>query len=104
MNSKAADALRQAALSGMPQVKYAQDDGNGGHCAVGAISMALIGQCYDYWTLAPLAGFKPTAMYCPVCKSHQSRNEGWLIAHLNNDHSWDFLTIANKLEVPDDLA
>ena len=35
-------------------------------------------------------------MNCPAC--HDLRyGEASLLVHLNNDHEWDFLTIARKL-------
>ena len=101
MNREMKDALRQAWLNGVPQIKYKLFDGSGGFCAQGVI---LTRGCFPEIFLArSMDG-------CPVCGATTGTvgldpqvrlsNELHVIAHLNNDHEFDFAKIAEIM--PDD--
>ena len=99
MNDRAREALVAAGLKGVRQIKGALYDPRGGRCAMGVIQEA---GAWDVSLRRPLDG-------CPECGAkHQTyhasmpiRTEEDLIIHLNNDHGWDFLTIARKVDVTD---
>jgi len=104
MNQRGADALIQAGLRGDKQVEgaFVRD---GGACAVGTMMLALgfggmfgIADLDDaVYALASeyeIDLLKPVT--CPEC--HQSvGSELCRIAHMNDKHHWDFITIARKL-------
>lgn len=97
MNSRAADALRAAALLGVPQIKHQRADQHGGRCALGVIGEALFGdtESSQYADMGlDLYGRFP-------CHAGCSKVMDWrveVVTHLNNVHGWDFLKIANTLE------
>jgi hypothetical protein len=101
MNERGRDALIQAALAGRPQAIGHIYDRQHGHCALGIladdaglldkmmpdlVSIASLATIYD------LAGLRP----CPTGCGYRAI-EVDLIAHLNDQHHWDFLSIAHKL-------
>lgn len=94
-----ADMLREAALKGVPQIKGTYQDGFG-YCAMGIIRFHLA-------TLAQIAAYDELRTMgvvhsCPApnrfCRYMTYATEEAIIVHLNDQHGWDFLTIANKLE------
>ena len=100
MNREMKDTLRQAWLDGVPQIKGRRFDGAGGFCAQGVL---LDRECFPSFLLSRVMNG------CPVCKAttgtvgfSQVRlsNEMHVIAHLNNDHEFDFAKIAEIM--PDD--
>lgn len=96
MNEKAIAALVDAAMRGVRQIRYRLNDNQGGFCAVGVISAANAqwsGMYDKRFHGCPFCGILNDAYYkMPI------HSEAVLIIHLNNDHEWDFLTIARKME------
>jgi len=106
LTQEQADALIDAAMRGVRQIKGTFEDEFGGRCAIGA--MFPSGESM----------YTPVAA-CPFCGATQTwtgvatsmgqappssemltlplRDVTALVIHLNNDHEWDFLTIARKL-------
>lgn len=97
MKERVANALYEAERKGVKQIKWWMNDGEGGHCAMGAIEAAL-GSQED---LNEVRAVQP----CPLCgvteQQSQARypldREGRLIVHFNNDHGLTFGEIARKL-------
>src|SRR5687768_11214591 len=87
MNEKGREALVQAALDGVEQLRGMYRRGNA-VCAMGALHRAFNVQCdSDLYSLGVL---KRGVHVCPECGVRRSR-EGSLITHLNDDHEFDFL-------------
>lgn len=109
MNQQARDLLVNAALQGRPQITKAYHSGNG-DCAIGVLHdlseqhnretcmwrerPALISQAND---TIKVAGLSVDTRPCPVEKCFYAGTEGRMISHLNDEHKWDFLTIAREL-------
>lgn len=102
MNHEQAETLRGAWMRGVPQA-FGRLEGPGeALCAVGVLSTL---------PYARMVNLEQRAITkCPECGANDTwtsmdrswripiRNEITLIIHYNNDHHFDFLTIANKLE------
>jgi hypothetical protein len=94
---QAVSALVTAAMNGTRQIKGMHHDDAGGRCALGVMPDEVA------WGLG-LVILRPRA--CPACGARtQSLHLGQpianvddLVMHLNNDHAWDFLSIARKME------
>ena len=99
MNTKAREALVAAALSGRPQIRgrYHREDGLG-DCALGILHeldpshTLLICGVENHAAI----GLTDTPVKCPVEGCQRRLREVGLVAHLNDEHEWDFLTIARK--------
>jgi hypothetical protein len=104
MNERAANALIEAAMKGVRQVQGVVDDGRGGRCALGVMLEAEYGTPswkeqeghHRYPESFTRFGMSPDPQTCPAC-DRTTKNEAFLIAHLNNDHEMDFVGIARKL-------
>jgi hypothetical protein len=101
MNERGAEVLEAAAMKGTKQIKGRRSDGLDGYCALGILDAARTRNVrQEFGLTTPVSG-------CPECGAmvHPGpynpgmpiADEDSLIAHLNNDHDWDFLTIARKL-------
>lgn len=91
------ETWRQAALSGEAQVFFTRHGTVGsGHCAI-----SLVINCQPSFSEARELAFGPflreTYESCPVdgC-DFGTRCTSSLAIHLNNEHQWDWLTLANK--------
>lgn len=109
MNERGVGVLVDAAMRGQKQVRGMFYDGQGGMCASAVLSEALnrragVGESWSWDSLAviteayDLTGWRK----CPECgdKMHDLN----LVAHLNDAHSADFLTIARKMASPEPAA
>ena len=100
MNEQAREALLTAAMNGTPQIKGNLRDLKGGFCAMGVLC-----DTFGLDNLAVDAGLNQMVDGCPECgATTQTWHAGNLIAtetslviHFNNDHGFDFLTIARKM-------
>jgi hypothetical protein len=96
MNHAAAEALVQAQLNGVRQIKGAIADGTGGYCAMGVIFCAGVSLNHLYEIHVdecPECGATSDGYYQrPISTQYD------VVVHLNNDHGWSFLDIARKLE------
>jgi hypothetical protein len=100
VRQEARDALRQAALKGIPQIIGRTHEGLG-RCALGVIEDAGISRM----------DLDSPVTSCHLCGATKTWSidkndpENWfpieaensLIVHLNNDHGLDFLAIAEKM-------
>jgi hypothetical protein len=105
MNQQQADALIDAGMTGVRQLRNRGTDNAGGYCAAALLYVrGLLGELE-----------KTEIAQCPECAATRYtdggqpgvrlRNEMNLIVHLNNDHEWDFISIARKLgPKSDDVA
>lgn len=92
MNERAREALIQAALKGVPQIKGKLHDGKGGHCAFGIIHLDL----HQGDELAALLCIGPRTG-APRCDDlREAYLQDTEIVKANDDLGWDFLTIARK--------
>ena len=101
MNREMKDAWRKAWLDGVPQIKRRRFDASGGFCAQGILLDR------EGFSLEPL---RKSILGCPVCGATTGTvgvdpgaplgHELHVIAHLNNDHEFDFAKIAEVM--PDD--
>ena len=100
MNGKAADVLRQAQMDGVPQIKgHYGSSLTTGVCGLGALGFRDDTSPLETRRLIREYGLEP-AGDCPQCNRRFFHNQADLIAHLNDDHGFDFITIANKLHDP----
>ena len=119
MDERAASALIAAAMRGDRQVKGGLIDSLGGRCAIGVIEAAgalsglkesvkacpfcgatktwTTGVAQEMGSPKPEPEFLPLGERAPFIARFRIRSEAMLVVHLNNDHEWDFLTIARKL-------
>lgn len=99
MKDIAREILIQAGLTGVKQIFGNFHDGSSGYCALGVLGYdngdylnhALLDQ--KYGLIAPA--------FCPEC-GILAGMEFELIAHLNDSHEFDFLTIARKMPVSEE--
>ena len=99
MNDRAREALIAAALSGVKQIKGRVHDGQGGHCALGVLHLAVHGgnellalKCHP-----TLCGFEHFGAFFELDQCEQTE-----IIQRNDTDGWDFLTIARKIGVPEE--
>ena len=92
MNERAVEVLVKAAMDGVRQIRGEMTDPDGGRCALGALGFTNTSS----FAIALMYGMSFAPMMCPECSVAFSDEIG-LIAHLNDFHGWDFLTIARKL-------
>jgi hypothetical protein len=119
MNSKGREVLLRAALTGQAQafgvMRELRPDGSVALCAMGVLYDELraagIPVRDERVTIHPFGmGFLGQSLgrtpRCPECRRHfdQWMNEAALVHHLNDDHRLDFIGIANKLPVTDQVA
>lgn len=106
MNQRGRDVLIQAALEGRPQwrshSKHPSSAEYDSTCAM-LLLMRLSPQSFlSLYGMMKDFGLSSDPQRCPVC-DQGCRTEFALGVHLNDDHGFDFLTIANKMpnsEVP----
>ena len=106
MNDLARDTLTQAALHGVRQIRNAFTDDAGGLCALGVLGFrgkGFIDDCnqrlFHKYGIEPRLSVVREWHACPVDGCHSMHSEVVLISHLNDDHGWTFLDIANKFYV-----
>jgi hypothetical protein len=99
MNEKAVEVLVDAALRGVPQARGSFVSGEA-RCALGvlgeAMGLSMVSETFYPCALSAHYEMRFHRMRCPVCHKEQFA-EDRLVAHLNDAHEWDFLTIARKL-------
>ena len=93
MNDRAREALVQAALTGVKQIKHRLDDGKTGRCAMGVLYEA--------------AGFNlDTLCYEDTLKARRKlslkTSDILEIMDANDNKGWDFLQIARKIGTNDE--
>ena len=93
MNRLAVDALVDAQLRGVRQIKYALYDYLGGMCAGGVLITAL----GERWNIESIAGMRQ-CVECPHNCGYPEVDEWSIMVHMNNYHNSSFLEIARKLE------
>lgn len=102
MNGKAADMLRKAQMDGVPQIKgHYGSSLTTGVCGLGALGFReeiSVRQTRALMKKYSLDGHAGHAV-CPECGCGFS-NQASVIAHMNDNHGFDFITIANKLHDP----
>ena len=109
MKAWAREVLIQAALDGVPQafgtIEQERADGTVARCARGVLQAAVYGRWSEGaagldW---PIATTYPDHR-CPECgrEFHATAAEWQLVNHYNDDHHFDFLTIAQKMPVEDE--
>lgn len=109
MNEKGVEVLVQAAMRGVKQIKNHLSDGQGGMCANGVLISALgRGQLTnpDQWRKYQQEygiSLETDPRTCQLCY-RDFQSEAGHIAHLNDYHDMDFLTIARKLGGSNDLG
>ena len=97
MNERGRQVLIDAAMTGVRQIKYRLTDETGGFCALGILYYAL------KWAADPTEDFDLGGKVSACsCGAQCLRNEADLMVHYNNDHGFDFLTIANKMPVTEE--
>jgi len=101
MNQAARDALINAAMVGTPQTfgMFVEED-DAGHI-IGQCGLAVLGfddetESKEWVTLAELWGLSLETAFCPECNMSYP-DEATLVAHLNDTHNFDFITIARKM-------
>ena len=95
MNEAAREKLIRAQMAGVEQVKGRLGEGKA-LCAIGVLLN------WENWRMAHWKDLETRwgvsfsqAVPCPECG--ERRREANLIAHLNDEHEFDFLTIARKM-------
>lgn len=104
MNTKAREALVAAALSGRLQItgRFHREGVDAGDCALGILHELDPPHnplCCSRTALSPanhVIGLSNTKHGCPVKGCTVYIGEASLVVHLNDQHKWDFLTIARK--------
>ena len=98
MNEQAREALVSASLQGVRQIRGIFWNGKGGYCALGVLakSLGLEGSRIEPWYKTEHgAELSQERLQCPACNFMGV--ESLVISHMNDDHEFDFLTIARKL-------
>jgi hypothetical protein len=96
VNDRAREVLIQAAMNGLRQITGRAFDADDGRCALGALWEALPDKShFAMQRVYELDMARDTE--CPECGKRQYAGEVGLIEHLNDDHRFDFLTIARKM-------
>jgi len=121
MNQKGIDALVNAGLKGIKQIKHRLYDGDGGYCAMGILIyqseimyipqngfLMPVGTNRNEQEVFKLDGSRSGKFTCTCGHDYWEGNwepgtehvfhERSYIVHLNNDHDMDFVGIARKLE------
>lgn len=99
MNAAGRDALRAAGLAGVRQIFGAMRDAYGGRCGLAVLHDAsMLG---DHGNMLDLYGLDGITR-CPVCQ--EPRHEYPLVAHLQDTHGLDFIGLAEKMPVTDELG
>ena len=109
MNRKAYDLLVAAALRGQKQAYGQYEDEDGGLCALGVLgwrrampASSLEEEMQFARACAQRVGlYRSPLTACPECASTRTTETNLLI-HLNDDHKFDFLTIANKMPITEE--
>lgn len=97
MNDQGREALVQAALRGVRQIRAKFADEHGGRCALGVLADAAgLNPLVEPWSDTERAyGLDLTKQPCALCGFMGTESQ--TIAHLNDIHELDFLTIARKV-------
>ena len=98
MNERAREVLVQAGLRGITQIRGQRHDYRGGACALGVLHLPLHDwnadeamKCYADGVSVPCWADRVAAEY------DLSQELEDAIVRANDDHGWDFLTIARKV-------
>ena len=93
MNDKAREALDQAALTGVKQIRFQMDSPSGGRCAMGVLYESI---GITLGTTVSLGKMKRARKTLGLTDSDIMD-----IIEANDRLGWDFLTIARKIVVND---
>lgn len=101
MNDVARNKLVQAQLDGVNQIRYHYSKSDG-KCAMGVLGFRVNDNVVQRSQLFKEYGFNfddvgYMKLSCPGECGKRFTLEADLVVHLNDDHEWDFLTIARKM-------